>query len=262
LTLISRRFEEVVRSVNVVFQQGPAGIELGLEALSDGQQSLFYFALAAAVFDLERDAVAGKIRGFDTEGLLIPTLSIFAIEEPENHLSPFYLARIVRQSFARRAQPCRAGGSPPLPMRPEDKIDVHNSHRSAKGQSRSFEIRARRQAGLSRTLFRKVCHTRRRRLERVVLPRLAQAEGLLIDPAFVAIVPLGGRHVQHFWRLLNGLGIPHATLRDLDIGRKGGGFGRVKTAIEQLIAVGVDSKQLLETNNGVLTTKEFAEMHT
>ena len=46
--------------------------------------------------------------------------------------------------------------------------------------------------------------------ERVVLPRLAKAEGLLIDPAFVAIVPLGGRHVQHFWKLLHGLGIPYA----------------------------------------------------
>jgi hypothetical protein len=55
-----------------VFQQGPAGIERGLEALSDGQQSLFYFALAAAVFDLERAAVAGKIGGFDTEDLTIP----------------------------------------------------------------------------------------------------------------------------------------------------------------------------------------------
>jgi putative ATP-dependent endonuclease of the OLD family len=97
LALISRRFEEVVRNVNVVFQQGPAGIERGLEALSDGQQSLFYFALAAAVFDLERAAVAGKIGGFDTEDLSIPALSIFAIEEPENHLSPYYLARIVQQ---------------------------------------------------------------------------------------------------------------------------------------------------------------------
>jgi putative ATP-dependent endonuclease of the OLD family len=97
LALVSRRFEEVVRNVNVVFQQGPAGIERGLDALSDGQQSLFYFALAAAVFDLERDAVAGTIGGFDAEDLVIPALSIFAIEEPENHLSPYYLARIVQQ---------------------------------------------------------------------------------------------------------------------------------------------------------------------
>jgi len=64
--------------------------------------------------------------------------------------------------------------------------------------------------------------------ERIVLPKLAEALNLLVDPSFVAIVPLGGRHVQHFWRLLNGLGIPYATLLDLDLGREGGGYGRVK----------------------------------
>ena len=86
--------------------------------------------------------------------------------------------------------------------------------------------------------------------ERIVLPRLAKADGLLIDPAFVAIVPLGGRHVQHFWRLLDGLCIPHATLLDLDVGRNDGGYGRVKTAIEQLIGIGVDKKTLLATSGG------------
>jgi putative ATP-dependent endonuclease of OLD family len=44
--------------------------------------------------------------------------------------------------------------------------------------------------------------------EQVVLPRLASALGLEVDPAFVAIVPLGGRHVNHFWKLLNDLHIP------------------------------------------------------
>jgi putative ATP-dependent endonuclease of the OLD family len=97
LTLTSQRFEEVVARIQVLFQQGPASIERDLDALSDGQQSLFYFALAAAVFDLEKDAVAGKIKRFRTDELRIPALSIFAIEEPENHLSPYYLSRTVRQ---------------------------------------------------------------------------------------------------------------------------------------------------------------------
>src|SRR4029077_15853417 len=97
LALVSRRFEEVVRNVNVVFQQGPAGIERGVDALSDGQQSLFYFALAAAVFDMERQVVGGKVGGFHKAHLQIPALSIFALEEPENHLSPFFLSRVVRQ---------------------------------------------------------------------------------------------------------------------------------------------------------------------
>ena len=97
LSLVSRRFEEVLSRVAVVFDQAPDGQERTLEALSDGQQSLFYFALAAAVFDLEREVVAGEVAGFDAEGLRIPALTVFALEEPENHLSPFYLARIVSE---------------------------------------------------------------------------------------------------------------------------------------------------------------------
>ena len=49
------------------------------------------------------------------------------------------------------------------------------------------------------------------------------------------VVPLGGKHVNHFWRLLNALGIPHVTLLDLDLGRHQGGWGRVKYAANQLL---------------------------
>jgi putative ATP-dependent endonuclease of the OLD family len=97
LSLVSRRFEEIVNQITVTFQQGPDGQERGLDALSDRQQSLFYFALAAAVFDLERAVVSGGIAGFRDDQLCIPALTIFALEEPENHLSPYFLARIVRQ---------------------------------------------------------------------------------------------------------------------------------------------------------------------
>ena len=77
-------------------QQGPAAIERGLDALSDGGAAVaLLFALAAAIFDLERDAVAGKIKGFRADELRIPTLTFSPSGEPENHLSPYYLARIV-----------------------------------------------------------------------------------------------------------------------------------------------------------------------
>jgi len=49
------------------------------------------------------------------------------------------------------------------------------------------------------------------------------------------VVPLGGRHVNHFWRLLHGLGIPHVTLLDLDVGRWQGGWGRIKYAAGELL---------------------------
>lgn len=42
LSLVSRRFEEVVSKIAVIFEQGPDGHERGLDALSDGQQSLSF----------------------------------------------------------------------------------------------------------------------------------------------------------------------------------------------------------------------------
>ncbi len=57
----------------------------------------------------------------------------------------------------------------------------------------------------------------------------------------MAVVPLGGRHVDHFWKLLNGLQIPHATLLDLDLGRHGGGWGRIKNACLKLRDNGVNN---------------------
>lgn len=59
--------------------------------------------------------------------------------------------------------------------------------------------------------------------EEIVLPRLLRCIGINLDEASTSIVPLGGRHVNHFWRLLGGLGIPFVTLLDLDVGRHEGG---------------------------------------
>ena len=62
--------------------------------------------------------------------------------------------------------------------------------------------------------------------------------------------------------LLSQLDIPYATLLDLDLGRAGGGFGRIKTTIENLIETGAPKAELLKTDRGVLTDAEFAAMHT
>lgn len=53
-------------------------------------------------------------------------------------------------------------------------------------------------------------------------------------------MPLGGRYVDHFWRLLNDLGIPHATLLDLDLGRRHGGANLIRGIVASLATVGVD----------------------
>lgn len=71
--------------------------------------------------------------------------------------------------------------------------------------------------------------------EEVVLPRCLAAADRPTDATAISVVPLGGRHVNHFWRLLHGLGIPHVTLLDLDAGRWQGGWGRIKYAAGQLL---------------------------
>lgn len=278
LSLVSRRFEEIISKITVVFEQGPDGNERGLDALSDGQQSLFYFALAAAVFDLERDVVAGDVDGFYQDQLRIPALTIFAIEEPENHLSPYFLARIVKQvrslTYKGSAQAVFTSHSPALLSRIEPR-EVRYCRRDAdsgtssvkkvklpagKGEDAKFVRGA--FLAYPELYFARFVLLVEGDSERIVLQKLAEAKGLLIDPAFVAIVPLGGRHVTHFWKLLNELGIPHATLLDLDLGRHGGGFGRIKTALEQLITNGGKKQDLLGSTNGGMSDEIFAQMHT
>lgn len=278
LSLVSRRFADVVSKIGVIFEQGPDGHERGLDALSDGQQSLFYFALVAAVFDMERQVATGTVDGFHKDQLRIPALSIFAIEEPENHLSPYFLARIVRQirSLTKEggAQALITSHSPAVlsrvkPMevrycRRNPKTRVSSMKKIKLPPSISEEGKFVRGAMLAfpELYFARFVLLVEGDSERVVLPRLAESLDMLVDPAFVAIVPLGGRHVQHFWRLLSQLDIPFATLLDLDLGRAGAGFGRIKTAIENLIEAGAPKAELLKTDKGVLTDSEFAAMHT
>ena len=70
--------------------------------------------------------------------------------------------------------------------------------------------------------------------EMLVLPRILASSGIVEDEMSVSVVPLGGRHVNYFWRLLDDLKIPHLTLLDLDYGRHKGGYGRIRYALGQL----------------------------
>jgi hypothetical protein len=82
--------------------------------------------------------------------------------------------------------------------------------------------------------------------EQLVIPRIAQARGVPLDPSFVAMVPLDGRHTNHMWKLLNDLDIPHATLLDLDYGKAGAGPARLRDACNRLIANGIDPLEGLD----------------
>lgn len=96
--------------------------------------------------------------------------------------------------------------------------------------------------------------------ERIVLPRVAESMGIALDSSFVPVVPLGGRYVDHFWRLLNDLGIPHATLLDLDLGRRHGGANLIRSIVVSLAAVDVDFTDTVEYMLGDINPADIAAL--
>ncbi|MDQ2188204.1 AAA family ATPase [Alcaligenaceae bacterium A4P071] len=252
---IDLRFEEAIRKVEVVFRPDEAGRERALDDLSDGQRSLFHLAMTAATLDIEANIAANAAAGFQPGGVPLPALTLIAVEEPENNLAPFYLSRIVRQieelAAGPRAQAVISSHSASILARvdpaqvrhfrlnPVDRTARVRAIRLPQDQEEASKFIREAVRTYPELYFARFAVLGEGASEEVVLPRLAEAMNLDIDRSFVAVVPLGGRHVNHLWRVLTDLDIPHATLLDLDWGRDGGGWGRIKTACTQLLAVGV-----------------------
>lgn len=258
---IDLRFQEFIRKVEVVFFPDEAGRERGLEDLSDGQRSLFHLAMAAATLDVEAQiAVNPADTGFQVDGIALPSLTLIAVEEPENNLAPFYLSRIIRQvedlTTGMRAQAVVSSHSSSILARVDPTQVRHFRLNTVERTVNVKPIRIPKNKEDASKFVREAVQTYPELYfarfvvlgegasEEVVLPRIAEALGLAIDRSFVAVVPLGGRHVNHLWRLLTDLDIPHATLLDLDWGRAGGGWGRIKTVCTQLLDNGVTTQAL------------------
>jgi putative ATP-dependent endonuclease of the OLD family len=253
---IDLRFHEFIRKVEVVFRPDEAGRERALDDLSDGQRSLFHLAMTAASLDVEANIAANPAGpGFQPGGVPLPALTLIAVEEPENNLAPFYLSRIVHQiqnlTAGPRAQALISSHSASILARvdpsqvrhfrlnPADRTARIRVIRLPPDQEEASKFVREAVRAYPELYFARFAVLGEGASEQVVLPRLAEAMGLEIDRTFVAVVPLGGRHVNHLWRLLTDLDIPYATLLDLDWGREGGGWGRIKTACAQLLEVGV-----------------------
>jgi hypothetical protein len=216
---------------------------------------LLHIALTAAALDLEAAIASGHHEDdFDIAAWALPSLTILALEEPENSLSPFYLSRVVQQLLditdSGRSQAIMSSHSASIIKRvsPQQVRHFHldENSRTTKVQEIPLPIGNSEAAKYIREAVQAYPELYFARFvvlvegssEQVVLPRLSEARGLHIDQSFVAIAPLGGRHTHHFWRLLTHLRIPFATLLDLDWGRAGGGEGRIRDVCRWLEAVG------------------------
>jgi len=245
-----------VGKADLMFQPTETGHDRRADQLSDGQRSLLHIALTAATLDVEA-AVAGghKDSEFDPQKLVLPTLTILAVEEPENSLAPFFLTRIVTQMLevaaGNRAQAVLSSHSASVLGRVQPTSVRHFRLDRPTLTSRVAGITlppdTDEAAKYVREAVRKYPEMYFARFvvlgegssEEVALPILAEAAGVPIDQSFVSVVPLGGRHVHHLWTLLTALHIPYVTLLDLDRGRHGGGVGRIKTVHHELGQLGV-----------------------
>jgi|SRR4051794_4268022 len=184
--------------------------------------------MTAATLDVERKLADGE-GGFQSEEVPLPALTLIALEEPENNLAPFYLSRITRQlqdlSFGDRAQALVSSHSPSILSRiePEDVRHLRLVPERRTARVRGIELpdgaeaagKFVRQAvrAYPELYFARFVILGEGASEEIVLPKLADAMGLPIDRSFVAMVPLGGRHVNHLWKLLAGLDIPYQKTR-------------------------------------------------
>jgi putative ATP-dependent endonuclease of the OLD family len=249
VTFVSSEIESLLRHLSISFSPAHGAAVVDFSRLSDGQKSMLYLSLVLSVQGVGRAVLRGTNQSFDVEKLMPAVFTIVAMEEPENSLSPHCLGRIVQalSMIGKQddAQALIATQAPSMLRRvaPETirYLCLDASRRtqvstivmpSETDEAHKF-VREAVQA-FPELYFSRVVVLGEGDSEEIVLPRLLKVKGLGTDETAISVVPLGGRHVHHFWRLLTALNIPFITLLDLDLARHQGGWGRVKYAANQL----------------------------
>ncbi len=247
ITFASSEIESLLRHLSVSFSPGHEEPFVDFLRLSDGQKSMLYLSLVLSSQAIGR-AVLGGDDSFDIDKLHPPVFTLIAIEEPENSLSPCYLGRIVNAlkevTSNADAQAVIATHAPSILHRIEP-VKIRylrlNSERTTDiaqiilpeetDEAHKFVIQA--VKAFPEIYFSRLVILGEGDSEEIVIPRLLEAKGIPADEAAISVAPLGGRHVNHFWRLLESLNIPYVTLLDLDVGRYQGGWGRIKYVNDQ-----------------------------
>ena len=206
-------------------------------------------------------------------------LTIVAVEEPENHISPHLLGRVVEKlniiSKKENSQIILTSHSPAIVKRVAPTniryFRICKEHECTKVKSiilpdeekeaEQFKFVKDAVVAYPELYFAKLVVLGEGDSEEIIIKKMIELKEKSVDSSEISIVPLGGRHVNHFWRLLKDLEIPFITLLDLDRERDGGGWGRIKYAIQQLIKVGYDKNTLLTTTEEIVSDQNFENMH-
>lgn len=275
----STTIDSAIKTTEVLFSPSFTGREYSIDEMGDGLRSLFYISMVDSMLNVENKIQEEiKNKGDLSFSKKPPILTIVAVEEPENHIAPHLLGKLIKKlrtiSTKENAQTIITSHSPSIVKRinPEelryfrliprtlstkvrhitlpDKEKLSDQYKYVKEAVKAYP----------ELYFARLVILGEGDSEEILIPKFLEANGTGLDSSGVSVVPLGGRHVNHFWRLLNDLQIPYITLLDLDRERAGGGWGRIKYALTQLIEKGYPRDKILKTNNGVLSDTDLDKM--
>lgn len=273
LSFNSGNLNQAVKNSSVLFSPGIETGKSEIASIGDGLRSLFYLSFAAVFVEMQERINSGSDDLLDAFDIAVPLLTILAVEEPENHVAPHLLGKVasnlISLSGKKGAQVVISSHSASIIKRVDPEQIRHFRYDAAKGctvvtrivlpesdcEAQKYvrcAVRAYPELYFSRLVV--LCEGDS---EEIVIPRIiSTCSGETLDEYEISVVPLGGRHVNHFWRLLESLKIPYVTLLDLDYGRDGGGAGRIKVAMEQLGKFKPDEFKKIKCVSGDSLTEE------
>ncbi|NRG30015.1 AAA family ATPase, partial [Bacillus circulans] len=266
----STTLESILKKIEVQFSPTQESSAYTIDKLGDGLRSLFYLSLVSSLLEVEQQITEKPTAA----------LTILAVEEPENHISPHLLGKVVENlkeiSDKNNAQVLLTSHSEAIikNVSPEDICHLRIEKKSGQTIAKKIELPSKESEAymyikeavkaFPEIYFAKLVILGEGDTEEIIIPKILKVKEISSYESSISIVPLGGRHVNHMWKLLNQLDIPHITLLDLDLERGGGGWGRVKYVLQELINNGYDRDKLLvvdEENGDTITEEEFEEMH-
>lgn len=268
LTINSSEMSGALRQIALKFSPSTTEEAFRVSDLGDGLRSIFYFSLVDSILDLENKITKdyGEKPDYPRFKLLPPLLTILAIEEPENHIAPHHIGKLVKRfkelSNNDNCQLILTSHSPAIVKRidPEDlrHLRIENTDKVLQtvvseiqlpeAIDESYKYVKEAVQSYPELYFAKLIILGEGDSEELLIPKFFDLLGKEIDSSQISVVPLGGRHVNHFWKLLNSLKIPYITLLDFDNERYGGGWGRIKYISQHLNKLNLEFQKWFNTN--------------
>lgn len=263
--------DSILKKLEVSFSPTETNRSFQINDLGEGYRSLFYLTLVCALLEVE-----DKITTED-EGKVKPILTILAVEEPENHIAPQLLGRVINilSSISKqgKTQVFLSSHTPAIIKRIDPESIFHfridhqykseiNAILLPEKKDEAYKYIKEAVKNYPEIYFAKLAVIGEGDSEEVIFNRLMETNKVDFDDNIITFVPLGHRFVNHIWRLLDTLNIPYVTLLDLDVERNGGGWGRIKYILQQLLDIGYEKKDILKIKGGILSDKQLAKMHT